>query len=83
MRHFQIIRLFIILFSRRYMMLILKQDEVYFLDRDNSVFQVEGIRFPHRKDLNRHLVNTLLDGVSANVASVEHCYNAFFLYLFI
>lgn len=55
------------------MMLILKQDEVYFLDRDNSVFQVEGIRFPYRKDLNRHLVNTLLDGVSATVASVELC----------
>lgn len=54
------------------MMLILKQDEVYFLDRDNSVFQVEGIRFPYRKDLNRHLVNTLLDGVSVTAASVEN-----------
>lgn len=63
------------------MMLILKQDEVYFLDRDNSVFQVDGIRFPHRKDLNRHLVNTLLDGVSATVASVEIFYNGFSVHL--
>ncbi|XP_054281845.1 mRNA-capping enzyme-like [Macrosteles quadrilineatus] len=46
----------------RYMMLILKQGEVYCLDRDNSVFQVEGLKFPHRKDPNRHLTNTLLDG---------------------
>lgn len=48
----------------RYMMLVLKQDEVYFFDRDNSVFQVEGLRFPYRKDLGRHLIDTLLDGVS-------------------
>lgn len=71
MQHFNIVRTFINVFPLRYMMLILKQDEVYFLDRDNSVFQVDGIRFPHRKDLNRHLVNTLLDGVSASVASVK------------
>lgn len=50
----------------RYMMLVLKQDEVYFFDRDNSVFQVDGLRFPYRKDLRRHLTNTLLDGVSFN-----------------
>ncbi|XP_046676608.1 LOW QUALITY PROTEIN: mRNA-capping enzyme [Homalodisca vitripennis] len=46
----------------RYMMLVLKEGEVYCLDRDNSVFQVEGLRFPHRKAPNRHLTNTLLDG---------------------
>ncbi|KAJ9574877.1 hypothetical protein L9F63_007940, partial [Diploptera punctata] len=46
----------------RYMMLILKENEVYFIDRDNCVFEVSALRFPHRKDLKRHLVNTLLDG---------------------
>lgn len=48
----------------RYMMLIQKENEVFFFDRDNSVFQVEGLRFPLRSDLNRHLENTLIDGVS-------------------
>ncbi|XP_067007621.2 mRNA-capping enzyme [Anabrus simplex] len=46
----------------RYMMLILRENEVYFIDRDNCVFKVSGIKFPHRKEPNRHLVNTLLDG---------------------
>ncbi|PNF24935.1 mRNA-capping enzyme [Cryptotermes secundus] len=46
----------------RYMMLILQEHEIYFIDRDNCAFQVSGLKFPHRKDLNRHLVNTLLDG---------------------
>lgn len=46
----------------RYMMLIDGEDEIYFLDRDNNIFHVEGIRFVHRKDLKRHLVNTLIDG---------------------
>lgn len=48
----------------RYMMLIQKADEVYFFDRDNSVFQVEGLRFPLRSNINEHLINTLIDGVS-------------------
>lgn len=46
------------------MMLILKEGEVYFFDRDNSVFQVEGLRFPLRSNMNEHLMNTLIDGVS-------------------
>lgn len=46
----------------RYMMLIDGEDEVYFFDRDNNVFKVIGLRFPHRKDLHRHLTGTLLDG---------------------
>ncbi|XP_071450546.1 mRNA-capping enzyme [Hetaerina americana] len=46
----------------RYMMLISGENQVYFVDRDNNVFQVEGLRFPHRKDPNRHLSATLLDG---------------------
>ncbi|XP_034230434.1 mRNA-capping enzyme [Thrips palmi] len=46
----------------RYMMLILRKNEIFFLDRDNSVFQVENLRFPMRKDPQRHIENTLLDG---------------------
>lgn len=48
----------------RYMMLILKEAEVFFFDRDNSVFQVEGLRFPFRANIDEHLTNTLIDGVS-------------------
>jgi hypothetical protein len=33
------------------------------LDRDNSVFCVRNLSFPCRKDLDRHLEHTLLDGV--------------------
>ncbi|KAK9510427.1 hypothetical protein O3M35_005218 [Rhynocoris fuscipes] len=46
----------------RYMMLIKGENEIYFLDRDNSVFEVSGVRFVHRKNLNKHLTHTLLDG---------------------
>lgn len=47
----------------RYMMLILKENEIYFFDRDNSCFQVDGLRFPLRSNLREHLVDTLIDGV--------------------
>lgn len=46
----------------RYMMLILKENEVYFFDRDNACFQVSGIRFPCRDELNTHIFETLIDG---------------------
>lgn len=46
----------------RYMMVIDGKDEVYMLDRDNSVFHVPNLSFFKRKDLNSHLANTLLDG---------------------
>lgn len=46
------------------MMLINKKDEIYFFDRDFACFQVENITFPNRKNLNQHLTDTLLDGVS-------------------
>ncbi|XP_062536509.1 mRNA-capping enzyme [Armigeres subalbatus] len=46
----------------RYMMLIVKKDEIYFIDRDNSCFAVSGISFPKHTDLRGHLTNTLLDG---------------------
>ncbi|KAF7378830.1 mRNA-capping enzyme [Vespula maculifrons] len=46
----------------RYMMLIQADREIYFIDRDNSVFQAEGLTFPHPKDLSKCLRDTLLDG---------------------
>ncbi|GFU61426.1 mRNA-capping enzyme [Nephila pilipes] len=46
----------------RYMMLIDGEDEIYFIDRDNSIFKVDGLRFPRRKEPDEHLANTLLDG---------------------
>ncbi|GAB0087241.1 mRNA-capping enzyme [Sergentomyia squamirostris] len=46
----------------RYIMLIKGENEIYFFDRDHACFEVVGMRFPHRTDLNRHLTNTLLDG---------------------
>ncbi|XP_049293058.1 mRNA-capping enzyme [Anopheles funestus] len=46
----------------RYMMLILREGELYFFDRDNSVFAVEGLRFPSLADPRRHITNTLVDG---------------------
>lgn len=48
----------------RYMMLILKENEIYFFDRDHSCFKVSDLKFPQRKDLSKHLKDTLLDGVS-------------------
>uniref|UniRef100_A0A8V5H5Z8 mRNA-capping enzyme n=1 Tax=Melopsittacus undulatus TaxID=13146 RepID=A0A8V5H5Z8_MELUD len=46
----------------RYMMLIDGKNEVYMIDRDNSIFHVSNLEFPFRKDLRTHLANTLLDG---------------------
>lgn len=45
------------------MMFIQGENEVYFIDRDNSVFEVEGLKFFNRKNLDHHLKDTLLDGV--------------------
>lgn len=44
-------------------MFIQGENEIYFIDRDNSVFEVEGLKFLHRKNLDHHLKDTLLDGV--------------------
>lgn len=44
-------------------MLIDGRNEVYMIDRDNSVFHVANLEFPYRKDMRTHLANTLLDGV--------------------
>lgn len=48
------------------MMLILGRDRIYFADRDHCIFQVQGLTFPHYKDIRRHLSDTVLDGVSKN-----------------
>ena len=44
-------------------MLIDGANEVYMIDRDNAVFHVPGLHFPYRKDMNRTLKDTLVDGV--------------------
>ncbi|KAM6954379.1 mRNA-capping enzyme [Aplochiton taeniatus] len=46
----------------RYMMLIDGKNEVYMVDRDNSIFHIATLEFPFRKDPRVHLSNTLLDG---------------------
>ncbi|XP_052235215.1 mRNA-capping enzyme-like [Dreissena polymorpha] len=46
----------------RFMMLIDGPDQVFMLDRDNTVFHVPKLQFPKRKDLKSHINNTLLDG---------------------
>lgn len=38
------------------------QGQVFFIDRDNAVFQIEGISFFSSHDGRRHLVDTLVDG---------------------
>nr|XP_039261736.1 mRNA-capping enzyme-like [Styela clava] len=46
----------------RYMMLINGKNQVYMVDRDNAVFQISDMEFVHRKNLEHHLTDTLLDG---------------------
>ena len=41
-------------------MLINGKDEIYFADRDNCIYKVDGLTFLHRKDPNKHLTETLL-----------------------
>ncbi|XP_011307620.1 mRNA-capping enzyme [Fopius arisanus] len=46
----------------RYMLLIQGDGELYFIDRNNSVFEIKGLTFPHPRDVTRQLRDTLLDG---------------------
>ncbi|XP_014209995.1 mRNA-capping enzyme [Copidosoma floridanum] len=46
----------------RYMMFVCEDGQVYFIDRDNSIFEVDGLTFPHVRDRMRMLKDTLLDG---------------------
>lgn len=48
----------------RYMMYIHCEDEIYMLDRDNSVFLVPQLKFFSRKRKDDHIFETLVDGVS-------------------
>jgi mRNA-capping enzyme len=48
----------------RYMMLIQGDGQVYFIDRNNSIFSVDKLTFPHVRDCSKKLKDTLLDGVS-------------------
>ncbi|KAF0023746.1 hypothetical protein F2P81_024376 [Scophthalmus maximus] len=48
----------------RYMMLINGKNEVFMIDRDNSIFHIANLEFPARKTPRVHLSNTLLDGVT-------------------
>ena len=45
------------------MMLVDGPNEVYAVDRDNTVFHIPNLRFPRRKDLSAHIRETLMDGV--------------------
>lgn len=44
------------------MMYIRGAFQIYFIDRDNAVFQIEGLTFVSSRDRSRHLVDTLVDG---------------------
>jgi mRNA-capping enzyme len=44
------------------MMFIMGQGQVYFIDRNNAVFQIEDLSFFSSHDGKRHLVDTLVDG---------------------
>ena len=46
------------------MMMLCGERKTYLFDRDNSVFSAPGLTFPQRKNLNDHLTDTLVDGVS-------------------
>lgn len=46
----------------RYMTLVDGPNEVYMIDRDNTVFHIPGLNFRRRKELGAHLRDTLLDG---------------------
>lgn len=43
-------------------MYIKEYGQVFFIDRDNAVFQIEGLSFVSSRDRSRHLVDTLVDG---------------------
>ena len=46
----------------RYMMYIMGQHHIFFIDHNNAVFQIDGLTFVSAHDRSRHLVDTLLDG---------------------
>ena len=44
------------------MMYIKEKSEIYLLNRNNNVFQIEGLSFPCKDDITRSLKETLIDG---------------------
>lgn len=42
------------------MVLIDNEDSIFAFDRDNNVFRIAGVTFPHRKEA-RHVRDTLID----------------------
>jgi mRNA-capping enzyme len=44
------------------MMYIMEQQKIFFIDRNNAVFQIDGLTFLWAHDCSRHLEDTLLDG---------------------
>lgn len=46
----------------RYMLLIEGPDQLYFTDRDFSVFKIHGLTFPSARNPQEHIRDTLLDG---------------------
>ncbi|KAI8483746.1 hypothetical protein Bbelb_385380 [Branchiostoma belcheri] len=46
----------------RLMLLIDGPQQVYLVDRDNTVFHAPQLTFPRRKEPDNHIANTLLDG---------------------
>ena len=40
----------------------MKQHHIFFIDRNNAVFQIDGLTFVSAHDPTRHLVDILLDG---------------------
>ena len=57
-------------------MLIRNSEQVYMINRDNTVFTVRGLKFPSRKNLEESLQDTLVDGVS----QFKHCLQCVLLY---
>lgn len=56
------------------MMYIRGPFEIFFIDRDNAIFQIEGLSFVSARDRSRHLVDTLVDGemVIDKAGGAEH-----------
>ena len=44
----------------RFLMYIAREKEIYLIDRNNDVFQIDDLRFPSVQ--SNHLVDTLVDG---------------------
>jgi mRNA-capping enzyme len=59
--------------AARYMMLIEDKNQIYMLNRDNSVFEISHLCFPKDAEYTSHLTNTLVDGelVMDNVNGVK------------